>query len=100
MAWATSNRASRLPKDWERRKAAVKRRDHGRCRATVHNPKCDGKGTEVDHIHRGDDHRLENLELLNHYCHQDKTNRESSERNRKTAQMKKRPMETHPGRIR
>lgn len=49
MAWATSNRASRLPKDWERRKASVKRRDHGRCQATVHNPKCDGKGTEVDH---------------------------------------------------
>ena len=99
MAWATSNRASRLPKDWERRKAAVKRRDHGRCQASKHNPRCDGQGTEVDHIHRGDDHRLENLELLNHYCHQDKTNAENKARRQAWAAMKHRPAEKHPGAI-
>lgn len=99
MTWETSNRASRLPKDWAQRKARVKRRDHGRCQASKHNPRCNGKGTEIDHIRRGDNHSLFNLQLLNHYCHADKTKAENIADRKARAAMKRRPAEKHPGAI-
>ena len=99
MAWATSTRAARLPTDWAARKTRVYRRDHGRCQSTHHNPKCDGRGAEVDHIIRGDNHALDNLQLLNHWCHVDKTNAENAADRTARAAMRRRPVEKHPGLI-
>lgn len=99
MSWYTSDRRSRLPKDWPHRCQAVKARAHGLCQATVHHPRCDGMGTECDHITPGDDHSYENLQWLNHYCHQSKTQAEAATNNRERAAMRRRPAEEHPGRI-
>ncbi len=99
MAWSTSDRAKRLPRDWEQRKAEVKRRDRGRCQAVTHVRGCDGRGTEVDHVTPGDNHELHNLQLLSEPCHRAKTARETAARNTATAALRRRPAERHPGAI-
>lgn len=96
MAWATSDRRQRLPPDWESIRAEVKRRAHGRCEATEHDPRCDGTGTDTDHITPGDDHSLPNLQWLSGPCHRAKTARETAARNRARAAARIRT-ETHPG---
>lgn len=99
MAWSTSDRHSRLPHDWQAIRRRVRARAHGRCEATVHAAGCDGRGTECDHIQAGDDHSMENLAWLSTACHKAKTQREAAERNRRDAALRKRPAETHPGRL-
>lgn len=103
MAWDNSNRASRLPPDWPKRRAATLRRDKYRCRWILPDgTRCGwsdptGDTLECDHVNRGDDHRLDNLQTLcgrgspaNH--HQTKTILERRAPRR-------RPMESHPGEI-
>lgn len=99
MAWSTSDRRHRLPSDWPDLKARVKARARGRCEADRHDPRCDGTGHDADHIQPGDDHTLENLQWLNTHCHRAKTARESAARNTAAAQLRKRPAESHPGRL-
>ena len=99
MAWSTSDRRSRLPADWQAIRRRVQVRAHGRCQAQVHAPGCDGRGTECDHIQPGDDHSLTNLQMLSHACHTAKTQAEAAARNRRDAALRKRPAETHPGRL-
>jgi len=99
MAWSTSDRRHRLPKDWPTVKTQVKARAHGRCEATHHHPHCDGHGTEVDHINPGDNHDLANLQLLSQLCHQVKTDSETAARNKLNAKLRRKPTEEHPGRI-
>ena len=93
MSWATSDRHSRLPDDWPIRVAAVKRRDKGRCQATHHAEGCDGRGTDVDHVRQGDDHSLDNLQLLSRPCHERKTRLDNG-----YVAAVKAPVERHPGR--
>ena len=97
MSWYTSDRRERLPKDWDTIRTQVKRRAGGRCEAKVHARGCDGVGTDCDHITPGDDHSLENLQLLSHCCHVKKTQAEAAERNHAWASMGRRPSEKHPG---
>lgn len=99
MAWATSDRSERLPDGWPDIVRRIKARDKGRCQAPRHNPRCDGRGTDVDHVQAGDNHSMGNLQLLSEACHRDKTGRESAARNQQIAALKKRPQEPHPGRI-
>lgn len=94
MNWATSDRRDRLPDDWPKRVAAVKRRAKGRCEATHHAPECSGRGRDVDHITQGDDHSIDNLQYLSSPCHARKTRLD----NGYTAAVKA-PTEPHPGRI-
>lgn len=96
MPWSTSDRRQRLPKDWPKRRAAVRRRACGRCEGVSlhgeprwHDTDCDGIGTECDHVKRGDDHSLGNLQWLSTPCHKAKTKAEGPTR--------KRPTERHPG---
>lgn len=96
--WAGSTRRQRLPANWPQLVKQVKARDRGRCQAPVHVPKCDGIGTDVDHIIEGDDHRLTNLMLLSGPCHVAKTSRENAERNRARTAARIRP-DRHPGAI-
>lgn len=100
MHWANSDRASRLPADWAARKRATRLRAHGRCEAHHHHPDCDGRGTECDHIHTGDDHSLTNLQWLSKPCHRAKTTEETRARNRLDAALRRRPAEPHPGALR
>ena len=93
MSWATSDRRDRLPADWSRRVAAVKRRAQHRCEDTNHAVGCDGRGVEVDHIKQGDDHSLANLQLLSVACHARKTRLDNGYRAAVKA-----PAEPHPGR--
>lgn len=93
MPWSTSNRRSRLPRDWPARVAATKQRARGRCEATIHDPRCDGCGRECDHRNPGDDHELSNLQWLSTPCHRAKTQAESQ-----AARIpRQRPKPPHPG---
>lgn len=99
MAWATSDRRSRLPRDWPARVSKVKRRAKGKCEAKRHHPRCDGSGSECDHVHPGDDHSLDNLQWLSEWCHKAKTSEDNAKIAAERAAMRKRPEEIHPGRI-
>lgn len=74
MSWQGSTRRSRLPADWNQRRATVLQRDP-QCRLAYPNV-CTVRSTEVDHIKAGDDHRLTNLQGVCHPCHKVKTNAE------------------------
>jgi 5-methylcytosine-specific restriction protein A len=95
--WQGSTRLFRLPKDWQRRRQAVIRRDGGRCRS------CGAPGArDVDHVLAGDNHDLANLQLLCRRCHLAKSAREGSTaaaaaRTRHPSY--RRPPEPHPGTI-
>jgi len=97
MAWETSTRAKRLPKNWPQLKAATKKRARGKCEAATHVPECTGIGAECDHRDRGDDHSLANLQWLSTPCHKAKSSQENAEANRRRAGMRLRPQERHPG---
>lgn len=100
MAWEGSDRRDRLPPDWAIRVAAVKERDQGRCTWRLPSHKrCPRLGTDVDHRKPGDDHSLDNLQLLCGAHHAKKTAYEglSARRKRKAP---RRPPEEQPGRLR
>jgi 5-methylcytosine-specific restriction protein A len=95
--WQGSTRLVRLPKDWQRRRQAVIRRDGGRCR------RCGAPGArDVDHIRPGDDHSLTNLQLLCRRCHGTKSAHEgttAAAAARARHPSHRRPPEPHPGTI-
>lgn len=93
MPWATSDRRSRLPKDWAKRRRETQIRANNRCQATTHAADCNGLGSECDHIIPNDDHSPENRQWLSHACHLAKTLREAQA----ARPTRKRPPERHPG---
>lgn len=88
--WNTDRKAT-LPKDWDKRRRAVIRRDHGKC------VMCGKPGTDVDHAGARDDHRLTSLRLLCAPCHRARTLQQATEARRLRG--RRRPTEPHPGRI-
>ena len=103
-SWHTSDRKQRLPPDWESRRQKVLKRDGYRCCAQTSTGRCLNAGTDVDHIKRGDDHRLENLQALCMGHHRQKTSREGylAYMAKRRAQQKRIERdfgntETHPG---
>lgn len=79
MAWSSSDRASRLPPDWDERRAFVRARAGGRCEALLHDgTRCPAAGAECDHVTPGDDHRATNLQWLCSWHHKRKTRREAA----------------------
>lgn len=100
MAWSSSDRASRLPPDWDERRAFVRARASGRCEAMLHDgTRCPAAGTDCDHIEPGDDHRAVNLQWLCSWHHKRKTQQEAAAAlaaERKKNQPRKRK---HPGLI-
>jgi 5-methylcytosine-specific restriction protein A len=104
MAWATSTRAARLPRDWGAIRVQVRARAKGRCQGQDvlgvgiigHAPTCDGIGSDADHITAGDNHSLDNLQWLSAACHRAKTARETARRNVERAGQRRRT-ERHPG---
>lgn len=97
--WQTSDRRHRLPADWPVRRSAVKARAHGRCEALVHEPECDGIGTQCDHVIPNDDHSLANLQWLSDPCHLAKTLREAAAASAAARARATRPREQAPGLI-
>lgn len=100
--WAGSDRRQRLPDDWYSRiRPAVLTRDRGICqhcgdRAATRK----GKrwiGGVVDHILRGDDHRMANLQTLCSDCDKAKSSAEGVAARRPP---RRRPASKHPGLIR
>ena len=53
MAWGSSNRQARLPRDWKARRRHVLERDGYRCCVTVNGVRCKAAATEVHHIREG-----------------------------------------------
>lgn len=76
--WAGSDRASRLPANWQAIRRQVLRRDRHTCQA-CHGERCGNQRLEVDHIDRGDDHSLANLQTLGHDCHLAKSLHEATQ---------------------
>jgi 5-methylcytosine-specific restriction enzyme A len=98
MAWEGSTRSDRLPPDWPALRAFVLARDHYRCQV----PGCGAPATDVDHIHRGDDHRPANLRAICSPCHRRKSAREgaaAAAARRRAGPKRARPPEAHPGLI-
>lgn len=93
--WAGSTRAARLPGDWKSRVARVKARADGQCEWVDAAGRCARDGTDCDHIVRGDDHSLENLQWLCREHHEVKTKSETLEARR--AKRPARPARRHPG---
>jgi 5-methylcytosine-specific restriction protein A len=87
VSWERSDRRSRLPADWAARREAVRARAGGLCEL------CNAPGNQCDHVERGDDHSLENLQWLCRRCHTAKTQREANA----ARVSERRPPGRHPG---
>lgn len=91
-AWHGSDRATRLPPDWPRRRKRILRRDSV-CQVCQLAP-----STEVDHINPGDDHSDANLQGICAPCHATKSGREGG-RAAARRPSARRPADPHPGLI-
>lgn len=91
--WRESNRAKRLPKNWQALRTKVKHRANNQCEHTDEHGRCKATGTDCDHITPGDNHTLDNLQWLCRYHHNQKTSRQANQ----VKHTNKRPQETHPG---
>lgn len=77
MGWESSDRKSRLPRDWYHRRNKVLARDNYRCRARLQDGKrCPNEATDADHVRSGDNHSLSNLQALCGYHHGKKSSAE------------------------
>lgn len=91
--WAGSDRRSRLPPDWPKRRMQARKRAGGRCQYVDATGRCPVEGTDCDHIVRGDNHELSNLQWLCREHHKAKTAQEASA----ARPQRRRPPERHPG---
>ncbi len=80
MPWDSSDRRSRLPADWAKRRLRVLRRDGYRCqhRNRPGAPKCGTPANQVDHVQPGDDHDYANLRALCRRHHAEKSSAEGN----------------------
>lgn len=99
--WRGSDRRSRLPADWEKRRKRVLRRDGYRCTAYLSDgSRCAEPGNEVDHVRPGDDHDDSNLRTLCAWHHARKSAQEgaaAAAAKRRKAAKKFLRTEAHPG---
>ena len=98
MGWESSDRKARLPKNWNKIRESVLKRDGYRCVARDDSGRrCVNKATDVDHIMRGDNHARSNLQSLCAECHKVKTQAESQRALREARARAKYPRQQHPG---
>lgn len=93
--WVRSSapRKLTLPADWPERRFKVRLRAGGRCERQDGDVRCPAVGTDCDHIVRGNNHDLENLQWLCREHHNAKT---SAEGNAARPRLYRDP-EPHPG---
>lgn len=92
MTWAkTGTRGDRLPSDWAARCAATEARAGYRCEDVTNGVRCPERGSDCDHIVRGDNHNLSNLQWLCAWHHKIKTAAEAAEARREKAKLAKHP---------
>lgn len=93
--WKGSDRADRLPPDWQSIRRQVLRRDKGVCQ--IRGPHCTVRAIEVDHKQHGDDHTLTNLQAACPTCHRTKSAREGVQARATIRARRYRPTPPHPG---
>lgn len=98
MAWDTSTRRQRLPKNWKQLRQQVFTRDRNLCqiRSEETGYICGEPATEVDHIVAGDDHHLNNLQAICTWHHRRKSSAEGNAAKVKYESRYRKP-ESHPG---
>lgn len=97
MAWDNRKRKSELPGNWQSLRRMVIARDGGRCVAALTDgTRCVEAGNQVDHIVRGADHSLSNLQLLCVWHHTRKSSAEGAAARR--AAQAQRPTRKRPDR--
>jgi 5-methylcytosine-specific restriction endonuclease McrA len=97
MAWEGSYRRSRLPRDWQSRRARILRRDGYACQHREDDGRrCGRPATDVDHIVPGDNHADTNLRALCRWHHQRKSSAEGAAGRAAKRIPIRRPPETHP----
>lgn len=97
MAWASSARRSRLPKNWASLRRRVLRRDGHACTTIFSDGRrCGLPANQVDHIVAGDDHRMEALQSLCFWCHTKKSSSEGGTAAALRRPSVHRPPSTHP----
>jgi 5-methylcytosine-specific restriction enzyme A len=99
MNWNTSTRGKRLPGDWKQLRQATLHRDAHQCVSPLRDGgRCPEPATDVDHITRGDNHALENLQSLCAWHHKRKTQQEAQAARAALPRVtEKRPTGKHPG---
>lgn len=101
--WQNSDRRARLPKNWHRLREQVRARAGGQCEQITNGQRCNAIGNECDHVQRGDNHSLSNLQWLCRPHHAAKSSAEGgSAPRRPTAIARARAARTepHPGMLR
>ena len=101
MAWDGSDRSARLPADWSRRRAFVLARAGFRCEAQLHDTglRCEAVATDCDHVSRGDDHDVANLQALCSWHHKRKTHQEAMAELERVRRRREPPARHHPGEL-
>lgn len=98
--WIASDRAARLPDDWQQRRATTAERAGWQCEATMHDgTRCTARGSECDHIQHGDNHDLSNLQWLCSWHHRQKTAREAKDALNAARKANEPKPKKHPGLI-
>lgn len=119
MTWTTSNRRTRLPKNWNQLRKQILQTTNGKCAGLAtpgwgtgywedgphgtpyagprwHHTNCTTHATDIDHIRRGDSNRPDNLQPLCHPCHASKTTAEVRAIHAHKTHMRTRPTPQHP----
>lgn len=103
--WSNSDRRSRLPADWDKRRRRVLKRDQHLCQWRLSDDAtdiCGQHATDVDHIRPGDNHADDNLRSLCGPHHRQKSSSEGAAAAKaKRRQIAKKYVRTeeHPGLI-
>ena len=99
MGWTTSRRRDELPSNWQQLRRQTFTRCGGICEhREPDGQRCTNRATDCDHIKRGNDHSLDNLQGLCSEHHKAKTQREAKQSQRaRYIEARKRPQEDHPG---
>ena len=102
--WRGSTRRTRLPADWRARCTTVRELYGTSCYLCGHD-----QASDTDHVHRGDDHRVENLRPIcgrrcqqcraenRPACHVAKSSREGGQAVQAVKPKRQRAPEPHPG---
>ena len=77
--WKGSKRKSELPSNWPKIRAKVLRHANYKCEQRLDDgSKCNEHANQCDHIRRGNDHSMRNLQALCEYHHAKKSSAEGA----------------------